>query len=301
MEQQLQNALNLLIKITGKTKKELETSIATSEAVASFAVEDDYKLGQDDMERSIKTNVLKVLKRNGIELADFKKWDEVVKAVLAKVPAKADDDTDDDQDPKAPKAKADQNEIDKLVKAHKLEIAKLNQEHADKLAEVENQSKSKVDKINRESLIKDYLKEGGFAVPKDAAQAELKLKMALGTIEGSNWVWDETVKDFVKADEDGSPVREKNKLVTLKDNSLGVFEASHGRTASNPKDGGTIVQPEPGQGGGVFEFKVYKGSLPKDLTEYNKLLLDPVRPHPEKVELREYWTQKAAAEKQTTA
>ena len=295
MEQQLQNALNLLIKITGKTKKELETSIATLEAVASFSVDDDYKLGQEDMERSIKTNVLKVLKRNGIELADFKKWDEVVKAVLAKVPPKTDEE-EEEEDPKAPKAKADQAEIDKLIKTHKKEIERLTQEHADKLAEVEAKGKSDLEKVNRASLIKDYLKEGGFAVPKDAAQAALKMKFALGDIEGTPWVWDESVKDYVKADEDGNPIREKNKLVTLKDTSLGVFEVSHGRTASSPKDGGQIQQPEPGQGGGSFEFKTYKGSIPKTADEYNKLLLDPVRPHPEKLELKEYWASKKAEE-----
>ena len=301
MEKQLENALKLLAKITGKTVKEIKTFVEGEESkINDFPIEDEYELGKSDGTKQLKNSILRTLKRAGIELADFTKFDEVLKAIQAKSPAKEEEEEEEGADPKKPKATPD--EIAKLEKAHKVEIAKIKAEHQKAIEDLEAAHKGDLAKVSRESLLKDYLKEGGFAIPTDPEQAKKRMKFAKSDIEGTPWVWDEKTGDYVKADEDGTPILEKNKYVTLKDTAYSVFEASHGRAIADPKGGGNIQQPNPGgNSSGKFEFKTFKGSVPKTQKDYFEILNAPTGfTLEEKSEVREYWKAegKAAAEQQ---
>ena len=300
-QKKLKNAVKLLAKATNKTVKEIEDAIATDEATAAFAFEDEYELGQNEANEANKKAIAKALKKNGIALPDWENFDQVVKAVLSKVPV-SDDDDDDDADPNSPKLT--QADFDKLVKAHKKEIAKINSAHEAKLAEAVEAAKSESEAglsiLERTSLLKDYLKEHGYSIPADPKQAARRLKFAQSEIEGLKWVKDEATGDYVKANEDGEPIREKGKLVTLKEYSNAVFEASHTKSAANHKDGNNIPQPDPNQQASTFKFEKFNGTPPKDAKEYNDFVTNPAIPHEQKLEVREFWktTQAKPAEQQ---
>lgn len=284
-EQKIKVMLFLLHKTTGMTEKELEPYLASEEEAKKLEIPDDYNEGIKDGEAKVKNAFIKALKKKGIEFGDFKNPNEVISKIL-EFKAK-NDDGDEEEEPKGDGKKANPDEIAALKKAHEKQIKELQDKFELEKEEIQIANSKSLQKIQRESMLREYLTQEGFNIPKDETQAALKLKFALSDIESKNYVWDESAKTFLLADEDGTPVKEKGKPITLKALAINVFEASHGRTPANAKDGAEIKNPSAGDS--TFTFEKYKGDIPKSKDEYIKKLVDPILPNDQKQELKAYW------------
>jgi hypothetical protein len=145
--------------------------------------------------------------------------------------------------------------------------------------EAEKEFGTKLDKklrrLDVEKLLIAQLEEHKAIVPTDAVVAQKRLDAFLRQLDNyDDFEYDEALKDFRLKNDKGELFRDTSTnlpLTLIKNVTKDLISTYYDISEADPKGGGSI-DPAKGGGGGQFNFQHFKGTPPKDKTEYVKLL-----------------------------
>jgi hypothetical protein len=196
---------------------------------------------------------------------------------------------------------ADESKIIKdLKKAHETEILKITTDRDTQIAEAKNQSERVSTEVRMDAIARKLLTDGGYTVPADATQSEMKFAMAqtFAKSKGFKYELDADGK-YYRLGEDGIRARSANsKPISYEDDLQGIFDVSYGKTPASPKGGVPLPNNGAGSGGsGVFDWSKYANKTinpPTTVEEGLQAMRNPSLDIADKTLVRE-WTESEMA------
>jgi hypothetical protein len=248
-------------------------------------IDDVENTAINEGKKALKGELGKALKKGGYT-KKFDKFDELVTDLKDSFKGEAGEDKDESEE--LAKLKTENKEL-------KTKLSTKDQELEEEKAKLDKTHKQEIVKLGLKSHLKALVKELNGKEPTEADKADAKLqKMLKGEgINDIDWAWDEKRKDYVAIDEDGNPKRDNGQIQTLKGIVSNNIEYYYDILPAEKKDDGGLPDDKGGTGGtggaAKFEFKHFKGQVPKNREDVDKVLDDPMANPDVQTEVQTYW------------
>ena len=242
-----------MLAVHGIKEADLVANFSTDDEMAAkisevkTEVTENFKSGLADGKKAAKAIVLKKLATElGIEIPTVDSIEDIALTVKPLIEAKFKQEVD---------PKTETEAMKQMRKDHEAQLTKIATENEEKVKEAAKNTVETQTRLEKQAIARNLLNDGGFIVPKEQGEKDMKFDMAMGFInsKGYEYEYDETDKKYYRIGSDNIRVRDaNNKPLTFENDLESVFNVSFGKAPANQKDAAAF--PDNKQRGTDFDF-----------------------------------------------